>query len=680
MKEKIHSHNPETIKTQDFDTTAMNGNSVAAPDNSINFSLQKKEYKATTTPVSQLYAGIGNGAPGIQSKSYSAPASGINFTIQKKENKTGLPDNLKSGIENLSGHAMNDVKVHYNSSQPAQLNAHAYAQGNQIHIAPGQEKHLAHEAWHVVQQKQGRVKPTKQLKSSVAINDDAGLEKEADVMGGKALQLQSETIHQKLHIHSRSNSLTHKPIQGQFIYANRKTMSEETKRRIIEKWQGSTHFNDFLKTATAEENIDFGLWFESHTPHESIVNDILELVKTDAEREEFTESSSSGTYHDDDSDQKEASSSSPVIITGSSSKKDKKTSSSREVENPHQEFMTTAKAGLELTFCNAESKKYLTNKGFPSDEKHAATTWWHKMLSAWTNGIQPPDEEDWEVDVTDAGPNKDFGGGTGDLNMCRVEYKNSDNEVVFWWQLSMDPGVIEIQTCPVTGSDMETGPISEIIQIIYARAKKANMIAGDGGGHINVDFVTGFGEDYSLIPKILRATDIVIRNLKHIRDEKYPRLVDIDNEKEDPFISTERVAMSADKKGNWVGDFPMHDKEKDYTDSWLTHVYKKGAKNKDTLKKFRDAHAQWLLLHPTNAQLLKSKDPSAKIIGKSDKEGLEQVIHYQAVNIDHLFEEVTKDSDPRRLEFRFFKAQASIQDIIDGIKLIAGIIAEAKKM
>jgi Domain of unknown function (DUF4157) len=108
-------------------------------------------------------------------------------TIQRQPNTTGLPDNLKSGIENLSGHSLDDVKVHYNSSQPAQLNAHAYAQGTDIHIASGQEKHLPHEAWHVVQQKEGRVKPTKQLKSKVNINDDVSLEKEADVMGAKAL-------------------------------------------------------------------------------------------------------------------------------------------------------------------------------------------------------------------------------------------------------------------------------------------------------------------------------------------------------------------------------------------------------------------------------------------------------------------------------------------------------------
>jgi len=116
------------------------------------------------------------------------PSDGEDGPIQRKANKTGLPDQLKTGIESLSGCSMDDVKVHYNSHEPAQLRAYAYAQGTEIHLGPGKEKHLAHEAWHVVQQKQGRVKPTRQLKSKVSINDDAGLEKEADVMGARAIQ------------------------------------------------------------------------------------------------------------------------------------------------------------------------------------------------------------------------------------------------------------------------------------------------------------------------------------------------------------------------------------------------------------------------------------------------------------------------------------------------------------
>ncbi len=114
-----------------------------------------------------------------------------NNVIQKKEKRTGLPDNLKSGIENLSGYSMDDVKVHYNSNKPAQLQAHAFAQGNNIHLGTGQEKHLPHEAWHVVQQKQGRVKTTTQFKRGININDEPALEREADIMGEKALQMKS---------------------------------------------------------------------------------------------------------------------------------------------------------------------------------------------------------------------------------------------------------------------------------------------------------------------------------------------------------------------------------------------------------------------------------------------------------------------------------------------------------
>ncbi|MBE14741.1 MAG: hypothetical protein CL867_00675, partial [Cytophagaceae bacterium] len=131
-------------------------------------------------------------------------------------NNTGLPDNLKAGIESISGYAMDDVRVHYNSSEPAQLNAHAYAQGSAIHLGPGQEKHLPHEAWHVVQQKQGRVKPTRQLKGKFTINDDVGLEREADVMGARALKHDFSNA-EEIQLVRRKNVNATKVLQGNFI-------------------------------------------------------------------------------------------------------------------------------------------------------------------------------------------------------------------------------------------------------------------------------------------------------------------------------------------------------------------------------------------------------------------------------------------------------------------------------
>ena len=126
-----------------------------------------------------------------QSESLQRNAGLANNATQREEaprpNNTGMPDNLKSGIESLSGFSMDDVRVHYNSSKPATVQALAYTQGTDIHVAPGQEKHLPHEAWHVAQQMAGRVSPTTNI-NGMPVNDNAGLEHEADIMGEKAVQ------------------------------------------------------------------------------------------------------------------------------------------------------------------------------------------------------------------------------------------------------------------------------------------------------------------------------------------------------------------------------------------------------------------------------------------------------------------------------------------------------------
>ncbi|VXB09218.1 conserved hypothetical protein [Flavobacterium sp. 9AF] len=166
----------------------------------------------------------------VQNKAITLEDNRPSTILQKKANNTGLPDNLKSGIENLSGHSMDDVKVHYNSDKPAQLNAHAYAQGTDIHIASGQEKHLPHEAWHVVQQKQGRVKPTMQMKGKVNVNDDKGLEKEADVMGAKALQMK-DTVEVIKNKSSEQNRM--QVTQGYFMNG----MVKGTEEDMEEKFQ-----------------------------------------------------------------------------------------------------------------------------------------------------------------------------------------------------------------------------------------------------------------------------------------------------------------------------------------------------------------------------------------------------------------------------------------------------------
>jgi hypothetical protein len=131
--------------------------------------------RPSQVPVVPVAAGRRTGPAG------QAPA-------RDQQNRTGLPEGLRAGVERLSGRSLEDVRVHYNSGVPAGVGALASTRGLDIDLGPGQEHHLSHEAWHVVQQMQGRVKPTVQAKG-LPVNADERLEREADRMGAKALSI-----------------------------------------------------------------------------------------------------------------------------------------------------------------------------------------------------------------------------------------------------------------------------------------------------------------------------------------------------------------------------------------------------------------------------------------------------------------------------------------------------------
>lgn len=121
-------------------------------------------------------------APLLQAKRDPRRASGpggVSLANVPAHPGTKLPRQLKAGVESLAGVAMDDVRVHRDSSGPARIGALAYAKGSDIHLGPGQDGHLPHEAWHVAQQKQGRVKAG----GGAAVNAEPALEAEADRMG-----------------------------------------------------------------------------------------------------------------------------------------------------------------------------------------------------------------------------------------------------------------------------------------------------------------------------------------------------------------------------------------------------------------------------------------------------------------------------------------------------------------
>ncbi len=138
--------------------------------------------------IAQLARKMNQGPRADSMSALSAMMESRPDPVQRAENHTGMPDSLKGGIEQLSGMDMSGVRVHYNSPEPAQIQAHAFTRGQDIHVGPGQERHLPHEGWHVVQQMQGRVRPTTRA-GGVEINDNPGLEQEADRLGDRAQSL-----------------------------------------------------------------------------------------------------------------------------------------------------------------------------------------------------------------------------------------------------------------------------------------------------------------------------------------------------------------------------------------------------------------------------------------------------------------------------------------------------------
>jgi len=103
-----------------------------------------------------------------------------------RPNLTGIPAQMKLDLERRSGLSFDDVRVHYNSDRPAQLQALAYTQGTQVYIGPGQERSLPHELGHVIQQMTSPVSATGFV-NGFAVNDDPVLEAQADALAYAAV-------------------------------------------------------------------------------------------------------------------------------------------------------------------------------------------------------------------------------------------------------------------------------------------------------------------------------------------------------------------------------------------------------------------------------------------------------------------------------------------------------------
>jgi len=104
----------------------------------------------------------------------------------------GLPPAVQAKMENAFDFKFGGVRIH-EGNQAQSMGALAYTQGADVHFAPGQydpgstrgQELIGHELAHVVQQSEGRVAATTQLKGA-GLNEDSALEREADDWGAHA--------------------------------------------------------------------------------------------------------------------------------------------------------------------------------------------------------------------------------------------------------------------------------------------------------------------------------------------------------------------------------------------------------------------------------------------------------------------------------------------------------------
>lgn len=222
------------------------------------------------------------------------------------------------------------------------------------------------------------------------------------------------------------------------------------------------------------------------------------------------------------------------------------------------------------------------------------------------------------------------------------------NQGTWWWGLTLDPAVFELQTDPTTWQVMQGTEVRTILETsIFQAARTLGLSAdrGQGGGQINIDFTTGLEGDYNKILETLNSQETMAERMSANPLAEGSSL-------NSPYIyQSGRVGISsADMEEAWKGLFGKYRNKIDSGTEWSEFL----DEFRTLLKKYpstEQGKSDWL----TRTERFMTADTHA-----------EDVTHFQALNVGHI-----ENADPasRRLEFRDFKAQANLDEILGAIDL-----------
>ena len=191
-----------------------------------------------------------------------------------------MPENVQAKMEGAFGADFSAVRIHEGPRSEA-LGALAFTQGTDVHFAPGQyqpgsqsgQALLGHELAHVVQQSQGRVSATTQAKG-VAVNDDTGLEAEADEMGAKAAR------GEKVSEEGGSGRLDRAEMSASH---DRKQIQRQASPLVVQRRPKNSHYGTFTDSTyefnAAQDELEMELLFRPNDQADATKVGLTQTVK-----------------------------------------------------------------------------------------------------------------------------------------------------------------------------------------------------------------------------------------------------------------------------------------------------------------------------------------------------------------------------------------------------------------
>jgi hypothetical protein len=421
-----------------------------------------------------------------------------------------MPAPIRRTMERAFNADFSAIRVHEGPEAPA-IGALAYAQGADIHFAPGAyapddargREILGHELAHTVQQAQGRVRTRIQTKG-IGLNDSAALEREADVMGARAARGRPALGHASSGDPVLSIGTTGGVVQ-RLIHVHEVNDLFTSVSKLTKKEQGAAA-QDILRRRIGEELTAIlgsaykdGAYIGKSKNIPWFIAEIERSITSDPSK--WGGAAIEGIRQDVNANL--------LTIEEDQAREDKRelprlASGHIKIGN---EFTFTNKALRDLADKHGKKIKEAKDDNARTKAKKAYdnenTLLVEALIDRWDSYMQKyasarSDNADKKVGIVRT-PGKDHKG-------KKVRY--SLPSIDWHFDVTVDPGCVEVITPPTEATKLERGEIADAVDTyIFGVANSLGLHADPlfGGGHINIDRVQGFETQTRNLSSFLRA-------------------------------------------------------------------------------------------------------------------------------------------------------------------------------